>query len=293
MPQKIIIPLPHQDFDPTEAAVPWKLMKEAGFEVLFATEDGNRGYADPVMITGEGLDPWGWIPGLKKLPLLGLLLRANNTARAAYSVMETDSNFLNPMKYSDLRVSDFDGVVLPGGHAPGMKPYLESKILQTFIADCFDSVDEKGNHKPVAAICHGVLLAARSISSITQKSVLYNKKTTALPWQMEKSAWDITKFYGRFWDSNYYRTYQEDANESPGYRSVELEIKRFLEVDSNFITVEKNSQHYFAKNSGLFRDQSTNSKPALIVQDGNYISARWPGDAYTFAKAIIELMDSQ
>jgi hypothetical protein len=27
------------------------------------------------------------------------------------------------------------------------------------------------------------------------------------------------------------------------------------------------------------------------VQDGNYVSARWPGDAHTFAQRFAELLD--
>src|SRR5438045_8840077 len=59
------------------------------------------------------------------------------------------------------RASAFDALLLPGGHrARGMREYLESEILQRHVASFFDK------EKPVAAICHGVLLAARSISHI-------------------------------------------------------------------------------------------------------------------------------
>ena len=27
--------------------------------------------------------------------------------------------------------------------------------------------------------------------------------------------------------------------------------------------------------------------PAFVVEDGNYVSARWPGDAYKFARALL------
>ena len=290
--KKIIIPIPQHDFDPTEVAVPWKILTQAGYKVQFATVDGCRGYADPLMLSGQGLDPWGWIPILKKLPLMGLLLRADRNGRSAYAEMERDQNFQNPLKYSNLEVTNFAGLILPGGHAPGMKAYLENKTLQNFIASFFSELDDNSNHKPVGAICHGVLLVARSISSTTNKSVLYGKKTTALPWKMEKSAWDLTKFYGRFWDANYYRTYHENKEEPAGHWSVEKEIKRYLKDDSDFINVEKDSDNYFIKSSGLFRDDIDKSTYAWIVQDGNYISARWPGDAHTFARSFVELLKS-
>ena len=65
-PRKIIIPIPNRDFDPSEVALPWQILRAAGHIVEFATPDGGPASADPLMLSGEGLDPWGWIPGLKK-----------------------------------------------------------------------------------------------------------------------------------------------------------------------------------------------------------------------------------
>jgi hypothetical protein len=36
----------------------------------------------------------------------------------------------------------------------------------------------------------------------------------------------------------------------------------------------------------MARDTATDSRPAFVVDDGNYISARWPGDTHTFAAAV-------
>jgi len=154
-PIKVLIPLPNHDFDPSEVAVPWKIIRAAGHQVVFATPDGRRGYPDPMMISGEGLDPWGWIPGLRKLRLVGLMLRADGAARAAYRELESDADFLAPLNYTQLRVEDFDALLLPGGHAKRIRQYLEDATLQAFVADFFDA------NKPVAAICHGVVLASR------------------------------------------------------------------------------------------------------------------------------------
>jgi protease I len=86
---------------------------------------------------------------------------------------------------------------IAGGHAPGMRVYLGTGVLQSAVADFF------AQKKPVGAICHGVLLAARS-SIHPGKSVLYGKKTTALTKQMELIAWRLTRLYL----DDYYRTYQ-------------------------------------------------------------------------------------
>lgn len=288
--QKIIMPISGCDFDPTEVAVCWKIVRNAGFVVEFATPDGERGYADPMMISGEGLDPWGWIPGIKKIKLLGLLLRADQLGRAAYREIEQDSNFLNPKRYDELKVDQYDGMILPGGHAKSVRSYLEDKSLQKFVADFFDSTNSTGQHKPVAAICHGVVVLARSISKKSGNSVLHGKKTTALTWALERSAWRLTRYFARFWEPNYYRTYTESAGEPSGYWSVESEIKRALDKDSDFLDVPRGQRDYRLKTSGIARDRPDNDRPAWVVRDGNYISARWPGDIHTFAREFVGLL---
>lgn len=286
----VIFPLPLNDFDPTEVAIPWKILKENGIKVVFATPDGTMAQADSMMLSGEGLDPWGWIPYIKKIRLVGLILRAGRPARNAYQALLKDPEFQAPCHYDSLKVDNFDGLFLPGGHAPKMKPYLESTCLQSFVVDFFEQPDDVATHKPVAAICHGVVLAARSISKKTQRSILYGKKTTALTWDLEKSAWKLTKYFARFWDSGYYRTYNEKPNEPAGFWSVEQEIKRALKSESDFLTVPKDTPHYFIKTSGFARDNNNNSKPSWVVQDGNYLSARWPGDAHTLALKFLSLL---
>lgn len=287
---KVIIPLPSHDFDPTEAAVSWKIIRSAGHDVVFATPDGKRAHADPRMLTGEGLDPWGWVPGLNKIRLLGLMLRAHRHGRQAYADMQRDRNFLVPLSYEALDPSAYAGLLLPGGHAPGMKQYLEDTALHNFVAAFFDAADASGRHKPVGAVCHGVVLAARSISRKTGRSVLHGRKTTALTWHLERSAWQLSKYLARYWDPGYYRTYMEGPDEPPGYRGVEMEVRRALASTNDFLDVPYDSPHHFAKTSGLLRDSMRDARPAWVVQDGNYVSARWPGDVHTFAQRFVQLL---
>ncbi|HVT36435.1 MAG TPA: type 1 glutamine amidotransferase domain-containing protein, partial [Nevskiaceae bacterium] len=239
----VLVPLPRRDFDPTEVAVSWKILSEAGHELIFATPDGSVAAADPVMISGEGLDVWGFIPGLKKLKLIGLALRAHAPARRAYASLQRDARFLAPKKYAELNAADFDALLLPGGHAKGMREYLEDKTLQSVVADFFDAA------KPVAAVCHGVVLAARSLSKKTGKPVLHGKRTTALTWKLEKSGWDLTRFFARFWDGDYYRTYGEQPGQPAGYMSVQQEVTRALALPSDFRDVPADAPHHFMKAS--------------------------------------------
>jgi putative intracellular protease/amidase len=138
-----LMPIPNQDFDPTEAGVPWRMLRDRGHRVVFATPDGRPGQADMMMISGNGLG------------VLGPFMKADANGRSAYEEMARSFDFRYPMSYDAIRPEHFEALLLPGGHAPGMKPYLESAQLQSVVAVFFHA------HKPVGAICHGVLLCAR------------------------------------------------------------------------------------------------------------------------------------
>jgi putative intracellular protease/amidase len=281
---RILIPLPARDFDPSEAAVSWQVLSNAGHTITFATPDGRPAAADDMMLTGQGLDLWGAIPLLRKLPLIGLLMRANRDARNAYAAMIADPNYSNSLRWDAIDASAFDGLLLPGGHrACGMREYLESATLQRHVADFFDA------QKPVAAICHGVLLAARSSSARTGRSVLHGYRTTALTWALEQSAWKVARIT-RFWDPNYYRTYLEQADQPDGYMSVQQEVTRALARPEDFIDVPATDPEHRQRTSGLQRDTMDDARPAFVVEDRHYISARWPGDVHTFAKSFASLL---
>ena len=286
----VLIPLPPFDYDPSEVAVSWKTLLDNGIDIDFATPNGQRAHADPLMLSGEGLDPWGFIPGLKKIRLVGLILRANRNARSAHQKMEQDPKFINPISYQAINPDNYDGLLLPGGHAKGMRIYLEDEVLQQQVVSFFESKNKDGHNKPIAAVCHGAVLAARSISKTTGKSVLYGLKTTALPWSFERKVSNLCKYYARWWDADYYRTYTEAPDQSEGYASVEFEIKRQLATPTDFLNAPKSSQFYFKKNSGIFRDQPNDKSPAWVVEDGHYISARWPGDIHSFAQQFVALL---
>ena len=281
---RVLMPLPARDFDPSEAAVSWRVLVDAGHSVHFATPDGKPAVADDIMLTGQGLDPWGTIPLLRNVPLIGLVLRANRDARRAYAQMILDSNYAAPLRWDAVTPAGFDALLLPGGHrARGMRDYLESDILQHHVVNFFESA------KPVAAICHGALLAARSISPATGRSVLYGYQTTALTWALENSAWSLARIT-RFWDPDYYRTYLEQDGQPKGFMSVQQEVTRALARPEDFRDVPRDDPHYRRKTSGLARDTQDNSVPAFVVRDRNYVSARWPGDVHTFAKMFAGML---
>jgi putative intracellular protease/amidase len=276
----VLIPIPDRDFDPTEVAVSWQVLRANGHRVVFATESGTPGAADDIMVSGRGLDFWSALPVLGAITLVGRMLRANKDARRAYQDMLESQEYQHPSSWADVTPDGIDGLLLPGGHrARGMRSYINSDTLHRLVVDAF------ARGVTVAAICHGVLLAARSVDPATGHSVLYGRRTTALTWALERTAWRLSRIT-RFWDRNYYRTYSEEPGQPSGYMSVQSEVTRALKNSSDFCDVERGSPHWRMKTSGMARDTATDSRPAFVVDDGAYVSARWPGDTHTFAKAL-------
>lgn len=155
------VPLPDTDFDVTEVAVPWKLLMRAGHRVTFVTETGEvTPAADKLLITGVLFGQLGAEPEPKRF----------------YEELTRAPEFTRPVSWKTLDVTAFDALLLPGGHAPGMKQYLGSEALRAKVRAFCEL------KRPAGAICHGVLVAARA-------NVLRGKKTTCLPAYMERVAY--------------------------------------------------------------------------------------------------------
>ena len=244
----ILFPLPDRDFDVTEFAVPWHMLTKAGHRCVFATQGGAAGpvpACDPLLLTGVVFGQLGARPE----PI------------AFYRRMEKSPEFNRPRAWAECHAAEFDALFLGGGHAPGMRQYLGSAEVQRVISEFF--ADAK---KPIAAICHGVLAAARSPRA-DGCSVLHGYKTTCLPKFMERSA-----YFSTFWRrGRYYRTY-------PAY--VQDEVTAVLARAEDF----SRGPRTLSK-----RGTATDDSQAFVVEDpgGRYLSARWPGDAYLLAKQLL------
>jgi len=248
---RVLIPLPDRDFDVTEVAVPWRLLRDAGHEVVFATERaGTVPAADPRLLTGVLFGQLGAVPAVKSV----------------YEELTKAPEFSAPVAWTSLDPAGFDGLLLPGGHAPGMRQYLGSPVLRERVAAFW------GLGRPVGAICHGVLVLARTDDPATGRSVLAECRTTCLPKYMERSAYLATGWkLGR-----YYRTY-------PAY--VEDEVKANLD--------DPQAQFVRGPFTLSARGTATDDSSAFTVRDGRYLSARWPGDAYLFGRRFCELLAGQ
>ena len=228
----ILIPLPDKDFDLTEVAVPWKMLKEVGHKIVFATERGKVAQTDPLLITGVVFGKLG----------------AKKEAISFYRELENAEEFLHPITYDEINVDQYDLLHLPGGHAKGVKQYLESKVLQEKVVQFFKQ------NKVVGSICHGAVVLARSIDPETGKSIVYKKRMTALTKILERTGYWLTSWkWGRL-----YRTYPEYTQD---------EVCRNL-----------SNRNQFVKGNPL---------TPLVVEDDNLITARFPDDVYLYAEALI------
>jgi len=245
---RVLLPLPDRDFDVTEVAVAWAILREAGHQVVFATEEaGTVPAADARVLTGVVFGRLGAAP----------------EARNEYYELVRAPEFGATIGWADLDPAGFDGLILPGGHAPGMRQYLGSAVLAEQVGRFWRL------NRPVGAICHGVLVLARTRDPATGRSVLAARRTTCLPKYMERSAYLATAWrLGR-----YYRTY-------PAY--VEDEVRAALDDPA--------SQFERGPVTLSARGAATDDGPAFVVQDRNYVSARWPGDAYLFGRRFRDLL---
>jgi hypothetical protein len=97
--------------------------------------------------------------------------------------------------------------------------------------------------------------------------VLAGRSTTCLPKYMERSAYLLT-----FWKlGRYYRTY-------PKYVEEEVRASGVSFVRGPRVMTKRGTRE--------------DDRAAFVVEDGNYVSARWPGDSYLLAKKLIERMEA-
>ncbi|UCZ85523.1 DJ-1/PfpI family protein [Pseudomonas sp. L5B5] len=244
-----LILLPHADYDPTESSLPWQAAREAGFEACFATPQGMPAYADARLVS-LGFGPLNPV----------LMTRAADLER--YHGMTRDPAFRYPLSYVGVDPPAFEGLLIPGGHARGMRSLLESAQVQRIILAFFQA------DKPVAAVCHGPLALARCIDPQHGRSVLYGRKVTALlAGPMELMAWIATAP----WLGRYYRTYDH---------CVEHEIKAVLASPGDFIRGPLLPR----------RDSAQHPERGFVVRDRNLLTARWPGDCHRFANEWVTLL---
>ncbi|GAC1408174.1 MAG: hypothetical protein NVS4B6_10880 [Mycobacterium sp.] len=171
--QAVVMLLPAVDYDPTESAVIWDGLTAAAVDVRFATPNGEPAYADPRLV-GKGFS------------VLSPFLMTKADSLGCYQRMVGDAQFGKPCAYEDVDIENAAGLFIPGGHAKGVRTLLESSAAQTIAVTAMNA------DIPVGAVCHGVLLLARSIDPSTGRSALHGRQTTALTAALELGGWALT-----------------------------------------------------------------------------------------------------
>jgi putative intracellular protease/amidase len=143
-----------------------------------------------------------------------------------------------------------------------MRSLLESEQARAIALHFFKA------DKPVAAVCHGVLVLARTLDPDSGRSVLHGRKVTALlAATMELPAWVMTAP----WLGRYYRTYPQ---------TVEEEVTAALSSPTDFLRGPLLA----------VRDSADRLQPGFTVRDGQLLTARWPGDCHRFAAEWVQLL---
>ena len=242
---KVLVPLPDADFDTTEVAVPWRLLTEAGHEVVFATERGGAAPAcDPRLLDGV---LFGQL-GARAEPIA---FYARDAARP--SVPRAASPGATSTRPATT------GCCCPAATRRACASTSASAELQRAGRRVLGDRAAGRRDLPRRA------RARAHDGPATGRSVLAGRRTTCLPKYMERGGYFLTAWrLGR-----YYRTY-------PAY------------VEDEVVARARRHRDQFERGPRGTRRAAprTDDAPAFVVEDGRYVSARWPGDAYLFAEAL-------
>ena len=126
-----------------EFANPYKILTDAGHDVVVAT-------------------PNGVVPNVDMMSLRPSMAGGIEGALALEAIIRSAEVMRRPLRLSDVRLEDYDAVYLPGGHGPMEDLAVDpdsGALLRRALA----------SSKPLAVVCHApaALLATRDASAST------------------------------------------------------------------------------------------------------------------------------
>ncbi|KAH6682474.1 class I glutamine amidotransferase-like protein [Halenospora varia] len=237
---RVLIPMSNYGHDPTETAVPYTAFKRAGFEVVFATENGKTPACDKKMLEG----------------ITQKLLGATKSAVEAYNEMAKTQEFQAPLSWTlpGFSMDSYNLVFLPGGHEKSVRQLIDSDIIHKHLAAYFPTT-QKPSPKTVAAVCHGVMVLSET-NGEDGKSVIHECVTTALPTRFEQAAfWGTRAFLG-----DYYKTY------GAGSDNVEESVRKRLD------NPEKQFKSSLRLNPFVVQDEKYNYISARFPADAQLLA---------------------
>jgi putative intracellular protease/amidase len=136
-----------------------------------------------------------------------------------------------------------------------MRQYLENPVLQSKVLQFW----QQG--KLIGAICHGVLVLARTIDPQTGRSVLYGHKVTAVPKSLDRTAYLLDNWLVK----RGYLIYP---------RCVAEEVRACLERPEDF-------------------SSGSSILVPYVVSDGDLITSRWYMDAELFSERFADALSGR
>ncbi|HEX8008379.1 MAG TPA: type 1 glutamine amidotransferase domain-containing protein [Trebonia sp.] len=120
-----------------EFAQPYKILTDAGHEVVVAT-------------------PNGVTPNVDMMSLRPAMAGGEQGALELEAIIRSAEEMRRPLKLSDVRLEDYDAVYLPGGHGPMQDMAFDADAGRLLTA-------QLASGKPLAIVCHGpaAMLATR------------------------------------------------------------------------------------------------------------------------------------
>lgn len=150
-----------------ELQAPWDSAKKAGHELTLATYLGLAPLPMTVSLDPDFIDPMQNVP-----------MNPPEVIKRVNEIFDT-GEWDNPIKITDAKMSEYDGIVLIGG--PGAAFDITGNItVHKLIEEALKT------NKLIAAICAAVATLAFVRNPETNRSIVYNKHVTAHP-----RAWDF------------------------------------------------------------------------------------------------------
>ncbi|HTU75629.1 MAG TPA: type 1 glutamine amidotransferase domain-containing protein [Trebonia sp.] len=120
-----------------EFACPYKILTDAGHEVVVATPDGNT-------------------PNVDMMSMRPSMAGGEDGALELEAIIRDAEVMRRPLKLSDVRPADYDAIYLPGGHGPMQDMAFDPDVGRIL-------TDQLTSGRPLAIVCHApaAMLATR------------------------------------------------------------------------------------------------------------------------------------
>ena len=204
-----------------------------------------------------------WRPG-RRPPTNGCSTASSSGSSARPASRRTSTRRCNPTPRSARRSHGptstpdaFDGLILPGGHAPGMRQYLGSELAPHAGRRLLGA-------RPTGRRDLSRRAGARPARPIGAPGAAFS---TGGARRASRSTWSARRS-SRPPGGSVATTARTPRTSKTRYDSALRDPGDFVRGP---LVISK-------------RGTGTDDRPAFVVEDGNYVSARWPGDAYAFAK---------